>query len=100
MTQSPGLRSVLGIIGTVLCAGILLAGSPAQAARTRTAAAAISSPLSGATVSGSVPITAQISSSVSWVNFYVDNGWIASSPPIYRDLEFYDGGKWAAYHRD
>jgi len=80
MTQSQGLRGVSGIIGTVLCAGLLLAGSPAQAERTRTAAATISSPLSGAIVSGSVSIAAQISSSVSWVNFYVDNRWIASSP--------------------
>ena len=40
----------------------------------------ITSPSSGATVSGTVSIAVSISS-VSWVNFYVDGSWIASSPP-------------------
>lgn len=41
----------------------------------------ITSPASGATVSGTVSITVQTTSPVNWVNFYVDGGWIASSPP-------------------
>ncbi|HWJ41212.1 MAG TPA: Ig-like domain-containing protein [Candidatus Limnocylindrales bacterium] len=40
----------------------------------------ITSPSSGATVSGTVSIAVSVSS-VSWVNFYVDGSWIASSPP-------------------
>jgi hypothetical protein len=55
MAQSQWLRSVLGIIGTALCAAFLLIGSPAQAEKSWTAAATISSPLNGAIVSGSVP---------------------------------------------
>jgi hypothetical protein len=41
----------------------------------------ISSPKTGATVSGPVSIASQVSPSVSWVNFYVDSSWIAASPP-------------------
>ena len=41
----------------------------------------ISSPASGAQVSGTVNIVAQTSAPVSWVNFYIDGTWVASSPP-------------------
>jgi len=41
----------------------------------------ITSPANGATVSGTVSIAAQYSSPVSWVNFYIDGTWVASSPP-------------------
>jgi hypothetical protein len=41
----------------------------------------ITSPASGATVSGTVSIAVTISSPVSWVNFYIDGTWVASSPP-------------------
>jgi hypothetical protein len=41
----------------------------------------ISSPKSGATVSGTVSIVVQNVSPVSWVNFYIDGNWVASSPP-------------------
>jgi hypothetical protein len=41
----------------------------------------ITSPASGATVSGTVSIAVQYSSPVSWLNFYVDGTWVASSPP-------------------
>jgi Bacterial Ig domain len=41
----------------------------------------ITSPANGATVSGTVSIAAQYSSPVSWLNFYVDGNWVASSPP-------------------
>jgi hypothetical protein len=75
-----GLKNRFAIVGICFCLGLLVAG-PAQAAKTMTAAAKITSPLGGATVSGSISITAQISSSVSWVNYYIDNYWVASSPP-------------------
>jgi hypothetical protein len=42
----------------------------------------ITSPGSGATVSGTVSIAATTASPVSWVNFYVDGSWVASSPPF------------------
>jgi hypothetical protein len=41
----------------------------------------ITSPASGATVSGSIPIAAQTNSQVIWVNFYINNNYVASSPP-------------------
>jgi hypothetical protein len=41
----------------------------------------ISSPKSGATVSGTVSIVAQNVAPVSWINFYIDGNWVASSPP-------------------
>jgi hypothetical protein len=72
-----GLKNRFAIVGICFCLALLFAG-PAQA---QTRAATITSPLSGAKASGLVSITAEISPSVGWVNFYVDNGWIASSPP-------------------
>jgi hypothetical protein len=42
----------------------------------------MSSPKSGATVSGTVSIAVQNVSPVVWVNFYVDGNWMASSPPF------------------
>src|SRR3984885_15891605 len=47
-----------------------------------TAAVTISAPASGATVSGTVAITAQIGSGVSWINVYIDGSYLASSPPL------------------
>ena len=41
----------------------------------------ITSPASGATVSGTVSIVAQYTTPVSWLNFYIDGAWVASSPP-------------------
>jgi hypothetical protein len=41
----------------------------------------ITSPASGATVSGTVSVVAQYASPVDWLNFYVDGTWVASSPP-------------------
>src|SRR3984893_13338224 len=41
----------------------------------------IVAPSAGSTVSGSVPFTAQSSSSVVWVNYYIDGGYVWSSPP-------------------
>jgi len=41
----------------------------------------ITSPSSGATVSGTVSIAVQYSAPVDWLNFYIDGTWIASSPP-------------------
>ncbi len=42
----------------------------------------LSSPISGAQVSGNITIAANQPSNVSWENFYVDGNWIQSSPPF------------------
>ncbi|MGA9724925.1 MAG: Ig-like domain-containing protein, partial [Candidatus Binatus sp.] len=49
---------------------------------TPTGQVTIMSPLTGATVSGTVSIAVQNVEPVSWVNFYVDGTWVASSPPF------------------
>jgi hypothetical protein len=41
----------------------------------------ITSPTNGATVSGTVNIAVSASSSVTWVNVYIDGAYFASSPP-------------------
>lgn len=41
----------------------------------------IISPTTGSTVSGTVPISVQVSSAVVWINFYVDGSYLASGPP-------------------
>ncbi len=41
----------------------------------------ITSPKSGATVSGTVSVAVQYVAPVSWLNFYIDGTWVASSPP-------------------
>ena len=48
---------------------------------TATPGMTIMSPASGATVSGMVSIAVQTSAAVSWLNFYIDGTWVASSPP-------------------
>lgn len=58
---------------------MLIAVHPRDAAA---AAVAITSPANAATVSGSVGITATIGSGVSWINVYIDGGYLASSPPL------------------
>jgi chitodextrinase len=64
-----------------LCACLLFwLEAPAGAA-----AGLITSPANSATVSGTVSIVTQPTSQVSWVNFYLDNKYIASSPP-YTDV--------------
>jgi hypothetical protein len=70
-------------IALVLSYVILLMSNPASASKNKTTQAQVSitSPATGATASGCVPIAAQAGSTVSWVNFYIDNSWIASSPP-------------------
>jgi hypothetical protein len=40
----------------------------------------IVAPSAGSTVSGNVPFTAQSSSSVVWINYYIDGGYVWSSP--------------------
>ncbi len=42
----------------------------------------ITAPANGATVSGTVSIAAQVSSSVSWINIYIDGHYLASGPPF------------------
>ena len=49
---------------------------------TPTGQVTITSPQTGATVSGTVSIAVQNVEPVSWVNFYVDGTWVASSPPF------------------
>ncbi len=41
----------------------------------------LSSPIAGSRVSGSITISANQPSGVVWENFYVDGGWIKSTPP-------------------
>ncbi|MBF6568292.1 MAG: DUF1929 domain-containing protein [Candidatus Binataceae bacterium] len=48
---------------------------------TPSSAIAITAPGAGASVSGNVTITTQVSSSVSWINVYIDGNYFASSPP-------------------
>jgi hypothetical protein len=42
----------------------------------------ITAPSNGATVSGTVSITVQKASNVSWVNVYIDGNYFASTPPL------------------
>jgi Bacterial Ig domain len=60
-----------------------LMGTATKAVRVKnqTGGVAITSPSNGATVSGTVSIAAKYSSPVSWLNFYIDGTWVASSPP-------------------
>ncbi len=46
-----------------------------------TSAVRVTSPASGATVSGVVPVSVNVDASVQWINFYVDGTYMASSPP-------------------
>ncbi len=48
---------------------------------TASGVAVITSPATGSTVSGTVSIVTQVTTSVTWINFYVDNKYLASSPP-------------------
>ncbi len=41
----------------------------------------LTSPVAGSQVAGSITIAANEPAGVSWENFYIDGGWIASSPP-------------------
>jgi len=55
--------------------------TPTPAATPTPGQVTITSPATGSNVSGTVSIVVQPGSSVSWVNFYVDGNWVASSPP-------------------
>ncbi|HVN28838.1 MAG TPA: Ig-like domain-containing protein, partial [Candidatus Binataceae bacterium] len=81
-------RNLLPIIPAIL---ILAAAtvSDAEAAKPRKAspaatgaAVSITAPANGATVAGTVSITAQVGSGVSWINIYIDGSYLASSPPL------------------
>ena len=48
---------------------------------TPTGQVTITSPTSGSTVSGTVSIAVRYTAPVSWLNFYIDGSWVASSPP-------------------
>jgi Big-like domain-containing protein len=72
---------ILAILGTCACL-IVAQPSAVRASRTKTSSqVSITSPATGATVSGSVPIVATASTTVVWVDFYVDSNYVASSPP-------------------
>jgi hypothetical protein len=70
-------KGFIGIGGLCCCLVMVLSAFGEASART----VVISSPAGNAAVSGSISIAVQVSSSVSWVNFYVDHVWIAASPP-------------------
>jgi Bacterial Ig domain len=92
-----GSRVFWEIAGICCCLALLLS-RPANAlvsGQDRPSIVVITSPTSGETVSGSVSIGAHVGLSVSWVNFYIDNSWIASSPPYtdtWNSLAVPDGG--------
>lgn len=71
---------IFGILVTCTCI-ILAQSSSVGAAKIVRAEVKVISPASGATVAGSVSIAATATSTVSWVDFYIDSKWIASSPP-------------------
>jgi hypothetical protein len=77
-----GRSFIVAIMGLCTCL-IVAQSSPAGASNGSKIAAQISitSPASGAKVSGTVSIVAQASSTTSWINFYIDGNWVASSPP-------------------
>jgi hypothetical protein len=68
---------------------IALAVNPSNAAAAKnkakvaasSTAVTITAPANAATVSGTVSITAQTGTGVSWINIYIDGGYLASSPP-------------------
>jgi hypothetical protein len=51
------------------------------AVATATVSVAIKTPVSGATVTGTVTIATAETSNVSWINVFVDNVWVASNSP-------------------
>jgi Bacterial Ig domain len=53
----------------------------------------ITSPSTGATVSGTVSFTAQAASNVVWLNFYVDGSYVWSSPPYTYN---WNSGDWGS----
>ncbi len=62
-------------------AGVPSVASVVQIASSPTPAVTITAPANGSSVSGTVSIVTQISSSVSWTNLYIDGNYFASSPP-------------------
>ncbi len=70
---------------TPIATSTVVATSTAVATPTATATAGaiqITAPANGAAVSGTVGITVQRPSNVSWVNIYVDGRYLVSSPPF------------------
>jgi hypothetical protein len=55
-------------------------GSGNNRVTTSSGSVSISEPSAGATVSGTVPFSAQATGSVSWINYYVDGNYVWSSP--------------------
>jgi hypothetical protein len=62
-------------------AGVPSVARVVQIVTSPTPAVKITAPLNGSNVSGTVSIVTQISSSVSWINLYIDGNYFASSPP-------------------
>ena len=77
-----GIFVVFGILGICGCL-ILGLASPVRAAN---GWVTITSPKSGATVSGPVSIAVQSGGKVSWLDYYVDSIWIASVVPHSSDV--------------
>jgi len=56
-------------------------GPTPTATSTPSSTVKITAPANGATVSGTVTITARVASNVVWINIYIDGGYLASGPP-------------------
>src|SRR5260370_3250285 len=78
--RKPPAGVVEGGVLTLAHAGLIYTNNKLSDA-TPAGGVTISSPKSGATVSGTVSILVQNVAPVSWVNFYIDGNWVASSPP-------------------
>ena len=72
------MKLFANVISMALC-GVLLSVAVAVAQQPTLS---ITSPANGATIAGTVTITTQIGTGVSWINVYVDGNYLASSPPL------------------
>src|ERR1700733_11603195 len=71
----PVRRALLSAIFAVIFAGLFY--FPAVAG----SGASLMQPGNGATVSGTIPLSLGVGSSVQWSNFYIDGNYYASTPP-------------------
>jgi phospholipase C len=82
-TATPTLTPTPTLSATATATSTLTPTSTSTPTPTPTPLVAITSPANGATVSGTVSIVVTIvKPPVSWVNLYIDNNFIASSPPL------------------
>ena len=77
-------RSELGAIARIAIALALVSvvgpSAAVLAANSGATYVMVTSPASGATVSGTIRIATSESANISWINVYIDGGWIASNP--------------------